>query len=235
MVGLDGVHDVRVLPVPAREVGAYERMRPLVLMGHGLSQIVEEGRALAERDVETELSGDESREVAALDEVREHVLTVRRAVVQRTDYRYELGVEVADADAVQGFTGGGFDALVDGDPAALERLFDPLGVDAPVGDQLLQRDPGSLTSHGVERGEQDASWGVVDQHVDARHLLERADVAALSADDAALHVLRREVDRGHHGCGGLVRREPLHRRDDDLGRLTLRGGSGLLLDVAGDG
>jgi len=41
-------------------------------------------------------------------------------------------------------------------------------------------------------------------------------------DDAALHVLRREVDRGHHGCGGLVRREPLHRRDDDLGRLTLR-------------
>jgi len=74
VVGLDAC-TMSVLPVPAREVGAYERMRPLVLMGHGLSQIVEEGRALAERDVETELSGDESREVAALDEVREHVLT----------------------------------------------------------------------------------------------------------------------------------------------------------------
>jgi hypothetical protein len=36
---------------------------------------------------------------------------------------------------------------------------------------------------------------VVDDQVDPRRLLEGADVAALAADDAALHLLARELHR----------------------------------------
>ena len=63
-----------------------------------------------------------------------------------------------------------------------------------------------------------ASGGVVDDHVDAGRGLERADVAALAADQPALQIVGRQR---HHRDGALVHelaREPLDRgRDDRLG------------------
>src|SRR3712207_8608019 len=45
-----------------------------------------------------------------------------------------------------------------------------------------------------------------DDEVDAREVLERADVAPLAADDAALHVVRRELDDGDGGLRGIDRK-----------------------------
>ncbi len=108
------------------------------------------------------------------------------------------------------------------------------GMDASVGDELLERDAGGLAAHGVERGQQHAAGRVVHENVDARHLLEGSDVASLTADDPTLHVLGGKVDRDDHRRGGLLGGQPLHRRDHDGRRLLLGGDAGVLLDVVGD-
>ena len=68
-------------------------------------------------------------------------------------------------------------------------LLDPRRVDAPVLQQLLERHARDLAAHAVEAGEDDRVGRVVDDEVDAGEVLQRADVAALAADDAALHVV----------------------------------------------
>ena len=80
-------------------------------------------------------------------------------------------------------------------PAALVHLLDPGRVDPAVGDQLLQGEPGDLAADRVEAAQQHRLGGVVDDQVDAGDLLEGADVAALAADDPALHVVAGQV---HH-------------------------------------
>ena len=61
-------------------------------------------------------------------------------------------------------------------------------------EQLLERQAGDLAADAVEAGEDDGVRRVVDDDVDAGEVLERADVAAFAADDAALHVVGRELD-----------------------------------------
>ena len=67
-------------------------------------------------------------------------------------------------------------------------------MDAAVLDELRERQLRHLASDAVERGEDDRLRRVVDDEVDARQVLQRADVAALAADDTALHVVGRELD-----------------------------------------
>ena len=59
----------------------------------------------------------------------------------------------------------------------------------PIGDQIDQRQPSGLPPHRVEAAEQHGLRGVVDHHVDPRHLLEGPDVAALTPDDPALYLV----------------------------------------------
>ena len=62
--------------------------------------------------------------------------------------------------------------------------------------------------------------------------LERADVAALAADDAALHVLARQREHADRGLGGLLRRDPLDRDRHDLAGALLAFLASPLLDLA---
>ena len=62
---------------------------------------------------------------------------------------------------------------------------------------------------------------VVDDEVDARGLLEGPDVAALAADDPALHLVGRQVDDRHRVLGCVVRGYPLHGGQDDVAGLVL--------------
>ena len=52
-------------------------------------------------------------------------------------------------------------------------------------------------------------------------LLERPDVAALAADDPALHLVGRQVDDGDRVLGGVVGGHALHRGEDDVAGLVL--------------
>ena len=62
--------------------------------------------------------------------------------------------------------------------------------------------------------------------------LERPDVAALAADDAALHVVGRELDHRHGGGGGVAGGEPADAGRDDVADAAVGLLLGLLLDAA---
>ena len=78
------------------------------------------------------------------------------------------------------------------------------------------------------------SGRVVDDQVDARRLLERPDVAALAADDPALHLVARQVEDRDRVLGGVVRGDPLDRRHDDLAGAVLGLVAGAPLDRLGE-
>ena len=66
----------------------------------------------------------------------------------------------------------------------------------PSCDQLLERQLRDLASHRVEGGQHHRRGRLVDDEVDARDVLERADVAPLAADDPPLHVVARAARPG---------------------------------------
>ena len=124
--------------------------------------------------------------------------------------------------------------LLDLGLAPLVGVLDPLRVDPAVGDQPVQGEPGDLSSYRIKAGEQDGLGRVVDDQVDAGHGLEGPDVAALAADDAALHLIARQVQHRHHGLAGLLGGDPLDGQGDDLAGALLAFDLGLVLDVPDD-
>ena len=88
----------------------------------------------------------------------------------------------------------------------LDDFFDARRMDAAVGDQPLDRLLGDLAAVGIEAGQDDRARRVVDDQVDAGGELERADVAALAADDAPLEIVARQVDDRHRGLDRRARR-----------------------------
>ena len=106
------------------------------------------------------------------------------------------------------------------------------GMDAPVLQQLLERHARDLAAHAVEARQHDRVRRVVDDEVDAGEVLQRADVAALTADDAALHVVGRQLDDRHRRLRRVAGREALHRDGEDRAHAALGVALGLLLDLA---
>ena len=118
--------------------------------------------------------------------------------------------------------------------ALVDDLLDPAGMDPAVGDELGEGDPGDLAADGIEARQDDGLRGVVDDQVDAGRLLEGPDVAALAADDPALHLVARQVDDRDRVLGRVVRGDALHRRDDDVAGLVVGLLAGSPLDRPGE-
>src|SRR5205807_10151844 len=87
----------------------------------------------------------------------------------------------------------------------LDQLLDARRMDAAVLHETLERDAGDLAADRVEAGEDDRFRSVVDDEIDARGQLQRADVAPFAADDAAFHVLAWEIDDRDRVLGDIVR------------------------------
>ena len=107
-------------------------------------------------------------------------------------------------------------------------------MDAAVLEETLQRDPGDLPAYAVEAREQDRAGRVVDDEVDSRERLEAPDVAPLSADDAALQLVRLEFHDGHGGLDGVAARHPLHDGREDAPRPPLGVLLGLVFYLANE-
>ena len=129
-----------------------------------------------------------------LERVLEDVLPVARAVVEPAEDLHELLVELAAVRLEHGLLADLANVVVDLRLRLVVHLLDPSGMDAAVLDQLQKRQLGDLAADPVERGEHDRLRSVVDDEVDAGEVLERADVAALTADDSAFHVVGRQLD-----------------------------------------
>jgi hypothetical protein len=105
-------------------------------------------------------------------------------------------VELPAVRLEDGLLAGGLDVVLDLRLRLVVHLLDPRRLDAAILDQLRQRQLRDLSPDPVERREHDRLRRVVDDDVDARQVLERADVAPLPADDPPLHVVRRELHDG---------------------------------------
>jgi hypothetical protein len=89
-------------------------------------------------------------------------------------------------------------------------------MDAAVRDQPLERDARDFAADRVEAGKHHGLRRVVDDQVDAGRGFERADVPALTADNAALHFVVRQRHHRYGMLGHMVRRATLYRLGKDL-------------------
>ena len=100
-------------------------------------------------------------------------------------------------------------------------LLDADGVDATVFDQIYESLSGHLAPHGVEAAQQDDARGVIDDDRDSRHLLEGADVAAFSPDDATLHLVAGQWNDADDGVGNHLGGTPLNGISHDVPSFAL--------------
>ena len=214
--------------------GADGRVRALDLVVDGLADVVEQAAHLGDLDVGADLGRDDRGQVAGLDDVVEHVLAVARAELEPAEELDDLGGQARDAGLVGGLLAGLAHDEVDLGAGLGDDLLDAAGVDAAVGDELGDGEPGDLAADRVEARQDDGLGRVVDDQVDAGRLLEGADVAALAADDPALHLVGRQVDDRDGVLGGVVRGHALHRGDDDVAGLVLGVLAGGALDGPGE-
>ena len=229
VVGADGVADLGFLFEFLGELHADDCVRQFGLVIGHLADVVQQSRAAGRLGVEAQLSGHDARQVSRLACVLQQVLAVGGAVFHLADHADQLGVQAVDAQVDGGALAHLDDLLLDLFLHLGHHLLDAGGVDASVGDELVQGQPRDFAPHGVETAQDDRLGSVVHDDLDARRRLERTDVAPFAADDAALDLVALDVEHRHGVFDGRLGRHALDRRDDDA--LGLLGGAHLgLLD-----
>ena len=103
-------------------------------------------------------------------------------------------------------------------------------MDAPIGDELFKRQTRDLAADGVKGRHGDRLGRVVDDEIDTRDGLERADVAPLTPDDAALHLIVGQRHDGNSGLGGVIGCAALDGGGEDLAGALI----GFLLELRFD-
>ena len=181
-----------------------------------------------------ELVGHHRGELRALDRVREHVLPVARAeAAAGRASLHELGVEAVDVGLEDGLLAAprrcGPRARTS--PGSRSPRCAPGGCARPASScSSVMR---AISRRTPSKPDSTTAFGrVVDDEVDAGEVLERADVAALAADDAALHVVGGQLDDGDRRLGRVAGGEALHRDGEDRAHAALGVALGLLLDLA---
>src|SRR5579885_2582760 len=212
VVRRDGVHDLRRLPVLARDLAADDRVRALHFVGERLADVMEErgspSLALVEPQLRRHGPGDEG----GLDRVHEDVLGVAVAILEHADEPHQLGMDPVDADLEHSPLARFANGLVELLLGFADHLLDARGVDAAIGDEPLEREAGQLAADRVVAGDDDRLRRVVDDEVDPRRRFDGPDIAPLAADDPPLHVVARQRD---HGDGALGHELPGQALDGD--------------------
>ncbi len=221
VVSCNGMHDLIGFPMASCQFGTDGRVGSPNPRGEGLTEIVQEGRTTTGVDVATDFGCQGGRESGALDAVIEHLLAVGGPEAQRPEDGEEPIVNVADPGFGQRL-GRGFQAhLFDVVDGSLMSLLDADGVDATVFDQIYESLSGHLAPHGVEAAQQDDARSVIDEDRDSRHLLEGADVAAFSPDDATLHLVAGQWNDADDGVGNHLGGTPLNGISHDVPSFAL--------------
>ncbi|MBQ5927826.1 MAG: hypothetical protein IIW96_01475, partial [Oscillibacter sp.] len=114
---------------------------------------------------------------------------------QQTD---NFGMQTVDAGLESGSLALGLDDGIDFLLSLCHHLLDVGGMDTAVGNEFFQSQAGDLAADGLEAGDGNGLGGIIDDQVHTGEGLDGADVAALAADDAALHLV---IGQGNHADG----------------------------------
>ena len=224
-----------MLAVLAGQLRAQGDVGALLLVVNGLAQIMQQAGALGNLHIGAHFGGHEAGQVAYLDGVLEHVLPIAGAVFHAAQQAHDFGVQAMLAGLKDGLLAGFLDGLFHVALGLLHHLLNAGGVDAAVLQQLFNGQAGGLAADGVKGRYDDGLGGVVDDEVNAGGCLQRADVAALTADNAALHVVVGQADDRHGALGHMVAGTALDGGGDDVAGLFVALLAGLELDVAHKG
>ena len=168
----------------------------------------------------------------------QEVLTVAAAVLHLADDADELRMQAVDAEV-----DGGALACLNNLVVKLllhfcHHLLDASGVDASVCHELMQGQTAGLAAHRVEAADDDGLGCVVDDDFHTAGSLQGANVATLTAYDAAFHVVVVDVEHRHTVLNGCLSGYSLDGLDNDLLSLSVSVELGLVhdfIDVRGSG
>ena len=203
-MGLDGVDDLGIFLVLAADVHTDLDMAALDLMVKSLADVMQQTGTACQRDVHTHLACQQAGQPGHFHAVGQSVLAKAGAVLQAADELDEVGVQAVDAQLHDSALALPLHLQLEVVAALLHRLLDAGGVDAAIADEALQRHAGHLAAGLVEGGQGNGLRGIIDDEVNAGGRLKGADVAALTADDAALHLVAGQRDDADGGLAAVV-------------------------------
>ena len=169
-------------------------MRALDLMADCLADVVEEAAAFGEHDIAVQLRCHQPCKMCDLDGVCKHVLPITRTVAHPPQQAHQLGMNAVNARLERRLLARLLDALIDLTACLLDHLLDTRRMNTPILDQLLKGDARHLAAHGIKPRKDDRFGRIIDDEVNAREGLKCANIASLTPNDAALHLVIRQCD-----------------------------------------
>lgn len=210
VMGGHGVDDGVGHTVFLGELGADFGVLAFDFVGDGLTDVVEQGGGLGDAFVGADFVSDHTGDVGHFDGMEQDVLAVAGAEFEFAEEVEQFTRDADDADFAGGVFAGADDFFLDFAFGLSDGFFDGSGVDATVFHEALEGVAGDLAANGVEAREDDHTWGVINEDIDAGGALEGLDVATFLADNAALHVVVGELQCGNGAVSGNFGGHALH-------------------------
>ncbi len=161
----------------------------------------------------------------------QHILPVAGTVAQLAQQTDQLMVKAVHADFQRCSLAFLLDDRLHFLFGLLDHFLDSGRMNAPVHNELLQRNPGDLTANRIEAGDDNRLRRVINDEIHSGHGLQRADVPTLAADDPPLHLIAGQLDHGNRSLRHMIGCASLNGADHVLSGPFLRFLLGFCLDL----
>ena len=186
------------------------------LVVDGLADIMQQTCTACRNRIEAEFAGHHAGNVCHLDGVLQDVLTITGAVAQAAENLDQLRMNAVDAGLEGSTLAFALDDLLHLAASLVNHFLNAGRMDTTVNDQLFECQTCDFTANRIERGQGDRLGRIVDDEVYAGKGFQRADVASLAADNAALHLVVRQRNNRNGRLGYLIGGTALDCGRDDL-------------------
>ena len=188
MVRLDCIHNDRILAILLGNLRAKLHMAAFLLEVNSLADIMQKTCPLRKLLIQAQLRRHDAGKRSDFHRMLKNILTIAVPVAQRTDKTRQLPVHPVDSQLEDRLIADLHNGLIQLLGYLIYYFFNAARLNTAILHQDFQRLPRNLTAYRVEARNGDRIRRIVNDQVNARRLLDRLDVAALTADDASLHI-----------------------------------------------